>query len=45
MLARNNHSPQPEAPQEGERGDAGHGSRGESEVLVMLRGLNVLDPC
>lgn len=44
-LTRNNHSPQPRALQEGERGDAGNGSRGEREVLVILRGLNVLDPC
>lgn len=44
-LVRNNRSPQPQALQEGERGDAGHGSKGEREVSVMLRGLNVLDPC
>lgn len=44
-LAKNNHSPQPRALQEGEREDAGYGSSDERELLVMLKGLNVLDPC
>lgn len=43
-FAKNNHLPQPRALQGGEREAAGYGSSGEREILVMLKGLNVLDP-
>lgn len=44
-LAKNNHLPQPRALQEGEREYAGYSSSDKREILVMLKGLNVLDPC